>query len=494
MCSPLTLSDEPRTLRLRPALPLAVLALAVLLLPFCASAGVVIRVPQDQGTIALGLGAASSGDTVRVTCNTYDESGLTLPDGVVLEAAAWDSGCVVIDGTRGGTILSCISNTSGTVRNITFQDGSATHGGAVYCANATVTFEFCHFRNNSADTGGAIYWNGGDPEISSCTFTGNVSTSSGGAVALFETGGTVGGSRFEYNEALIGGGVFSHLLNTTTAFTECEFYMNSATSWLEGGGGVYNGQQVATSFLHCRFEENDALEGGGVYNAVKAQPSFTQCGFESNDATSYGGAVYGYDDDATFTDCEFIYNESLGSGGGFYLNKSDIEMDFCTIYMNEAIAGGGIQAIDNSTLDLESCTIVENAVDVRAVGGAGLLLAGTTLATIDQTIIAFNRGGEGLKCQDTAAATLTCSDVSDNAGGDWIGCIASQAGLNGNIGTNPLLCNIPMYWLELCGDSPCRGENNDCGMDMGAWTQFPCAACGQPVERASWGVIKGRYR
>ncbi|MFH1690580.1 MAG: right-handed parallel beta-helix repeat-containing protein [Candidatus Eisenbacteria bacterium] len=470
-----------------------VAALGLLLLPLCASAGVVIRVPLDATTIAEGLGIGTPGDTVRVDCETYYESDLTLPDGVVLESAGWDSGCVVIDGGRSGTILSCVGNTSGTVRNITFQRGTDTHGGAVYCSNATVTFEGCFFRHNDADTGGAIYCVNGNPEIQGCTFSHNVSTASGGAIALFQTGGTVGGCRFEYNEALIGGGAFSHLLNTTTAFTECEFYMNSATSWLEGGGGVYNGQQVATSFLHCRFEHNDALEGGGAYNAVKAQASFTGCGFESNVATSYGGAVYGYDDDATFSDCEFIYNESLGSGGGLYLNKSDIEMDFCTVYMNEAIAGGGIQAIDNSTLDLESCTIVENAVDVRAVGGAGLLLAGTTLATIDQTIIAFNRGGEGLKCQDSAAATLTCSDVSDNAGGDWIGCIAGQDLLDANIHADPFFCNVPAYILDLCEDSPCLGVNNDCGLTMGSWT-WTCAPCGQPVETTSWGVIKGMYR
>jgi hypothetical protein len=220
------------------------------LLPTTAGAGVVIRVPQDQTTIALGLGAAASGDTVRVSCETYFESGLALPDGVVLEAAAWDSGCVVIDGTRRGTILSCISNTSGTVRNITFRDGDATHGGAVYCTNATVTFEYCFFISNSAEAGGAIYWNGGNPEISGCTFTGNAATGSGGAIALFLTGGTVGGSRFEYNQGLVGAGVFTHLLGTTTAFTECEFYANTASSIMEGGGGVYNGQQVATSFLH----------------------------------------------------------------------------------------------------------------------------------------------------------------------------------------------------------------------------------------------------
>jgi len=469
--------------------------LAVLFLPLCASAGVVIRVPLDQPTIEAGLGAATSGDTVRVDCNTYYESALTLPDGVVLEAAGWDSGCVVIDGGTRATILTCNGNTSGTVRNITFRDGSGTQGGAVYASNATVTFDYCFFRHNDATTGGAIYWSGGNPDIVGCTFSHNTTPNSGGGVAFFQTGGTVVGCRFEYNEAQIGGGAFSNLLGTTTAFTECEFYQNTATSWMQGGGGVYNGQQVATSYLHCQFVENDALEGGGAYNAVKSQPTFTGCGFDTNEAGSYGGAVYGYDDSATFTECEFTHNDcELGSGGGLYLNKSDIEMDFCTLYMNDAIAGGGIQAIDNSTLDIESCTIVENSVDAtRAVGGAGLLISGTTVATIDQTIIAFNRGGEALKCGDTATATLTCTNVAGNDGGNWTGCIAGQEGMGGNLAVGPRICNVLAYELYLCANSPCLPSGNDCGVLVGAWYEG-CGACDSPVQRKSWGALKALYR
>ncbi|MFH1690579.1 MAG: hypothetical protein ABIE42_10155 [Candidatus Eisenbacteria bacterium] len=472
----------------------AALALALLLLPLGSSAGVVIRVPLDATTIAEGLGIATPGDTVRVDCETYYESGLTLPDGVVLESAGWDSGCVVIDGGRSGTIMNCVSTTGAAVQGITFINGSGVNGGAVFCSNASVTFDYCHFSgNHAANAGGAMSWSGGAPDIVGCTFNGNTSDNVGAGLAIHETGGTVEGCRFGGNEAPYGAGVHATVPGTTTQFTECEFQWNVATNTSGlGGGGVYAGYEAAPMFFQCRFHQNEAYNGGAVYHQSSAAPYYMSCEFEDNTAQYDGGAVFGTADDATFDGCEFIFNEApSGSGGAMCLNGSAVSAEYCIFYTNTGRDGGAVVCYDAAQLVLDNCTLVENITSA----GAGCVEAwDSSILTVGETIVAFNRGGGTIDCDGSCTVTLTCCDVSDNEGGDWIGCIAGQDVLNGNLNSNPLFCDLPVYSLYLCTDSPCLSANNDCGTLIGALGDGGCGACGSPVKSASWGSIKGTYR
>jgi hypothetical protein len=74
-------------------------------------------------------------------------------------------------------------------------------------------------------------------------------------------------------------------------------------------------------------------------------------------------------------------------------------------------------------------------------------------------------------------------------GGDWVGCIASQLGVNGNIGADPGFCAQPGD-LHLCTDSPCVPEHSGaCGL-IGA-LGVGCSICGPTaVTPATWGRIK----
>jgi len=470
----------------------AVIVLLTLLAP--AFAGVVIHVPADQPTIAAGLGVAASGDTVLVACDTYYESGLALPSGVTLKSAAYDSGCVVIDGsgTR-ASILTCLGTTDATVQGITFTNGSAPGGGAVNCNPASVLFDYCFFTNNHATTsGGAIYWGGGTPELVGCTFTGNTADGAGGGLVLYGTGGTVMGCDFVSNEAPWGAGVMAEQLNTTTAFTECEFTDNTATNISRGGGGVWTGSQAAPTFFQCRFEQNDGSYGGAVCNWTEASPTFMSCEFDGNTGYYGGGAVFGHDDHAVFDGCEFTFNEpSNGPGGASGGELSDASFSYCSFYMNEAQYGGAISCENQSALTVESSTIVENVSNIG--DGAGICVWDDSSVSIDQTIIAFNRSGQAVYCELGSSATVTCSDVSDNDGGDWVGCLAGQEGAGGNLHVNPLICEVPINFLYLCADSPCLPENNDCGERIGAYDEG-CPACESPVEGQSWGAVKALYR
>jgi hypothetical protein len=443
----------------------------------------VLDVPAEYATIALALADAASGDTVRVAPNTYYESGLVLSSGVTLMSADWNPETTVIDGapTR-GTILSCFYGTTGAiVAGIGFAHGNAGAGGAVYCDNASVLFDYCIFTNNSAGLGGAIFWTGGTPEIYGCTFADNSVTDSGGGLYLEYTDGSVTGCNFEGNLSEKGAGVLAYAPTTTTTFTECGFFSNIAKSATLGGGGVFCENQAAPTFIQCRFDGNDATYGGGAYLSSNTEATFTNCEFEDNWATNYGGAAFCYDEFTEFSGCGFLFNQTgTGGGGALYFMKSDSDIGTSWFYMNEASWGGAIGAEENALVAITGCTIVEN-ITHGAYGGAGLHIQDNATATIGETIIAFNTNGEAVSCLLGGVATLTCSCLFDNDGGDWVDCIAGQETSGGNMTVNPLFCALAFYDLYLCADSPCLPALNDCGLLFGAFDEG-CAACGTPVN------------
>ncbi len=474
--------------------PVCIIACAV---PAAAFSGDVLDVPAEYATIALALADAASGDTVRVAPDTYYESGLVLSSGVTLMSATWDPESTIIDGgaTR-GTILNCYSTTGATVAGIGFAHGNGAGGGAIYCDNASVRFDYCIFENNDSTIGGAMFWTRGTPEIYGCTFLNNVSTGDGGGLYLEFTGGSVMGCNFQHNEAQRGAGAFAMYVTTTTAFTECSFDSNTATDDSYGGGGVFVDQQAAPTFTQCRFDSNTAPYGGGAYLNTDTEAAFTDCEFESNSAMYDGGAVRGSHDDSSFTGCGFLFNDATAFYGGAISTAlgSEVVIGTSWFYMNEAPDGGGICVGPNSSANITDCTIVENITSSRAGVGAGVYARGvTSVATIENTIIAFNTNGEAVYCSGGGTATLTCSCLYDNDGGDWVGCITGQGSISGNMTTNPLFCGLAFYDLYLCADSPCLATLNDCGVLIGAF-DGGCVACGTPVEPASWGLIKAMYR
>ena len=215
------------------------------------------------------------------------------------------------------------------------------------------------------------------------------------------------------------------------------------------------------------------------------------------------------------------YAGSQGSSGGaISAARSTVHVVRCTLRDNQANWGGGLFT-DKSTATLIECVFFDNTsyseTGVIGRGGAifgsgAMSLIGSTLAantaeigsgiaygsgpnpdvlTIDNTIVAFNTGGSGIECGGTASALLSCTDVYGNAGGDWVGCIAGQAGLNGNLAAYPLFCGLAAGDLTIDEASPCApAQSGACGL-IGA-LPVRCGTTG--VDAATWGAIKSRMR
>ncbi|MFC1573403.1 hypothetical protein ACFL6M_07380 [Candidatus Eisenbacteria bacterium] len=212
------------------------------------------------------------------------------------------------------------------------------------------------------------------------------------------------------------------------------------------------------------------------------------------------------------------------SGSATFLN--------CVFTGNTAPRGGAIVA-GYCELNIVSCTFHDNAATQTC--GSALVTEGNTHALLSNCIVAFGVGGSAF-CSYGGDVELVCCDIYGNEGGNYVGPVSGQLGVNGNISEDPLFCGTPgpEFDLRVHKDSPCvpfSPPNGDCdligarpigcGLDAiaccvaqqcqlateeecislgGDWMIDPlhltCEPnpCLTPIQRTTWGEVKGLYR
>jgi len=114
--------------------------------------------------------------------------------------------------------------------NITFINGNADYGGAIYNNGATIYIEDCVFTNNKAtNAGGAIYSNG-DMTITSSVFSNNIAGLEGGAIYIADGYVEVNYSII-YGNTLTGTPSFPSLPSNWNIITTLAFF-SSVQTWL----------------------------------------------------------------------------------------------------------------------------------------------------------------------------------------------------------------------------------------------------------------------
>jgi predicted outer membrane repeat protein len=239
--------------------------IALLLLAAAGAPALTIHVPDDQPSIQAGIDAASAGDIVLVTCDTYYEHDIVMKSGVTLASETGEADCVTIDAQEQGRVLHCDGVGEGTVvRGFTLTGGSAFDGGGVRCGGgSTPLFENVLIQaNDGVWCGGMWCGEGSTPTLVNVAFIGN-RANDGDGVALVDASPDWGGVLFAENSASVrGGGLFCIEIGYDSVFEFCTFSGNSATN----GGGLCLDGDSSPDVVHCTFVGNSATEhGGGAY-------------------------------------------------------------------------------------------------------------------------------------------------------------------------------------------------------------------------------------
>jgi predicted outer membrane repeat protein len=243
---------------------------------------------------------------------------------------------------------------------------------------------------------------------------------------------------------------------------DCIFRNNVSVQTTAGALGF----RFSLRVIGCQFIDNTASSwGGAIYTPGASQLIVKDCTFEGNYAR-HGGAV-------SVRCATTLIERSVFVG-----NRASPELNGC----------GALEVCGGSSV-VRNCSLLANE---SAPGSASLEANGTALS-IENSIIAFDSGGAAVRCVGQASATAHCSDFFGNQAGDWVDCVGSQLGVDGNISSDPLLCEPPAagYPPTLHANSPCAAENSPCGELIGS-EGVGCDA--SVVKAVSWGIIKALYR
>jgi len=474
-------------------------------------------VPQQFATIASGLAAASSGDTVLVSCGTYLEQGLLLKSGVTIRSTSENPACVTINGNGLGRVFDAVDvDSTARLEGLTIQGGNATAGefyanigGGLRCVRSHPRVRNCTFTGNVAKFGGAVGCERSNPSLIDCTFLDNEANGSdwaaGGAFYCRFSGPIVmTNATFISNEVHAsttpadGGGIFSQ--ESIIQATNCTFTGNSAQA---GAGGFYSFDHDASvfigctftantanaggamyletsygRFIDCTFQDNTAANGGGVFMAMSSRPYFNDCDFLSNHATPFaGGGLDSFGSISEILNCTFIGNTAQTFGGGLrFEGASQATIDRAVVRGNTSVSqGGGIQLAGTTTATVTNSTIHGNA----GLNAGGIALTGSATAAISRVLITGSTAGAAVSCAGSSSITLFECDNFGNAGGNWTGCIAGQQFLNNNLSADPLYCDAANGVLTLTlPDSPCLPENTVSGQLIGRYGE----GCGCPAN------------
>jgi hypothetical protein len=332
----------------RVVLGMAMLFLALILIPVQGFSGTTIIIPDNYLTIQQGIDAAVPGDTVLVRDGTY-----------LLDSPLDFYGKSIIVRSENGA-KNCILDGQQATRIATFH---SSEGSDAVLSGFTI-------RNGFSPNGSGIYIYAASPTISDCIISTNR--------AYLESG------------TVQGGGLY--LESSAATIRNCTIIGNYALSAVYGsaqGGGIYTngGAPVLTNIIvsgNTASAGTDA-EGGGIYSSGSV--------LSINDSTiGTNSAINGY---------RYI------RGGGLFFSKSTASMANCIIYGNSADLGGGIYFDGSSSFSyITNCTIVRNT----AVTYGGSIYFKRTSARVINSIL-WENSPEEIRLEGTSSPIVTYSDV-----------------------------------------------------------------------------------
>ena len=306
--------------------------------------------------IADAIAAAQSGDTISLEeGKTFYENNFYISKN--LNFNVLNGGTAIIDGS-GNRIFYIKPGYTVTFKNIIFQNGKSSYGGAILNYGALFVTG-CSFIGNTATGGGAIFNSGGYLSVIGSSFT-DTATKNGGAI-YNALGGTLiinGGCWFGNNRASYGGAVYG--INAgSLSITDSTFTGNHAIN----GAGVYYDNGGSLTVTGSTFTSNTASwDGGAIYNAVGGLFTVDTSIFTSNNA--FGGGAIHNSGTLTVTNSNFTGNCASNDGGaienvyggGIY----NFKINNSYFLSNSAINGGAVFNNEGEPLNVQGSTFTGN--------------------------------------------------------------------------------------------------------------------------------------
>ncbi len=409
--------------------------------------GIIVNVTGDSdrnSETVLGSGPLAEGGTNSFTnlANNIENAGSYLPlsgnyaydstldteyaDGITISKniTIKGGGSTTISGSDLARIFNIENGFNVVLLDITFINGHADNGGAIY-NDGNLVLKDCEFQDNSADYGAAIYNSAYATLTGDAKFEGNVATYRGGGIY---SEGTVdlSDSVFDSNDITYrarnddNGGAAIYNKGGTLTLDNVDVTNNLIDIEIRDGnsGHLINAAIFTsgdTTITNSVISNNSGSYGGGIYVTNGATLDVSGTTFENNMAT-FGAAIYDEGAKVIVDDCDFIENhcEGIGSAGTSSTQAAAIlvmsqgasaSITDSRFNRNSAKTGGAvsISQADGDVL-IENCNFTENTASYE--GGA-----------------IYNYAADG------ASLTVKDSTFTDNTATNWGDAISNDAGL-----------------------------------------------------------------
>ncbi len=335
--------------------------------------------------------------------NIYGGSDVTLAD------------VVVLGGSDGGDLQPGwgmrVAGSTVDISNSTFTDpvdATGFRGGHVALTNATLTGSAVTFSNGLASEGGAIYLAAGSVlELDESTFAFNTAQRGGAVFAKEGSTVDVESGTFADNDAFSGdGGAIRVMDGSALSVTDTLFERNTSTA----RGGHIAAQDADVTVAGASFTAGSAGVNGGalfVSSVGGGTVEIDASSFVGNQSTDDGGAVFlagvgGYH--IVRSDfCENLVTDDQGDGGAIHIEDSgDVDSYIAGSVFNSndaGEAGGAVDCAENSTMKLVNNTLVGNASVVgqgalRNVTGCAALVINNVISS--SSGFGARDGGDGI--------------------------------------------------------------------------------------------------
>lgn len=252
----------------------------------------------------------------------------------------------------------------------------------------------------------------------------------------------------------------------------------------------------SVSLLRTDFEYGVHMGGGGASLVQGYGLAAEECAFlgnsdeGTNTALLLAWGTFTHPSGATVRDCEFT-----GNAAGYLVASifGNILVEDCLFQDNLAhcLDLYGIEPWPGHLAEVRDCVFLENYGAGILVGEVDLVVEGCTFAhggglaeivvdsmnpwlslTIDRSLIVFRPAGWALQVlNEMPTMMVICTNIFGLADGDWVGPIGPHGMEIGNLSENPLFCHWPNRDLTLFDTSPCLPDNNECGVQIGAFGQ-----------------------